>query len=241
VIAVATNGNGVLVFDSVSGELKGTIQSQEQIIRAMAVSPDGRIIATAGEGRVIQLSDLMTCQRVGELNGHTDTVRSLAWLPKANRLLSGGKDSSVRVWDPAFGQELCIATTVTGSALDISFSEDERMVAITTEYGVRLLSVDAIGTRLADAAMQSEILTPVMTLLRDWARARLTVPIRNHVVGAATKGTPMDQAFVAAALRAGGWLDRAAISGIGRTGMYKLTKPQPRVDTGIQDAVNKAQ
>lgn len=225
VIAVATNSGGLLVFDAASGQLKATIPAHKKAIRALAVSPDGRLIATAGDDRVIQLLDLKTYQRAAELSGHTDTVWSLEWLPKANRLLSGGKDSTVRVWDPQLGQELCIATTVTGSALDIAVSEDERMVAVTTEYGVRLLCADSIGSRLADVVMQSKSLAPVTKLLRDGPATQWTMPMRSRIAGVAAAGAPMDQAFLAISLRAGGWLDRPAISGIGITGLYRLTAP----------------
>jgi WD40 repeat protein len=45
------------------------------------------------------------------LTGHTEEVSGVAFSPDESRLVSVSKDKSVRVWDTATGQQLCVLTT----------------------------------------------------------------------------------------------------------------------------------
>ncbi|QDU59949.1 Serine/threonine-protein kinase StkP [Planctomycetes bacterium Pan216] len=65
-------------------------------VRAMAFSTDGRHLAVAHDRRV----ELWNAagERQSIVGWHDDQVTSLAWDPKSERLLSGGKDNSARIW-----------------------------------------------------------------------------------------------------------------------------------------------
>ncbi len=69
-------------------------------IFAVAVSPDGKVIATGGADRHIRLWRRDTGRRLADVEAHQDTVRALHfYLSGAElRLLSGGADSIVRIW-----------------------------------------------------------------------------------------------------------------------------------------------
>jgi WD40 repeat protein len=67
----------------------------------IAFTPDGTRVATVSWDRTIKLWDAATGRELLTLYGHTAGINCLAFSPDAhgNRLVSGGIDSTARVWD----------------------------------------------------------------------------------------------------------------------------------------------
>ncbi|WP_428934866.1 AAA family ATPase [Streptomyces sp. ACT015] len=72
---------------------------------ALAVSPDGRTLATDRDDRTVQLLDLTDPARPrrvgGLLTGHTGYVNALAYSRDGRTLASAGADGTIRLWDVA--------------------------------------------------------------------------------------------------------------------------------------------
>lgn len=84
-----------------------TAAPDEAAANALAVSRDGRLVATAGmvSGQpVILVREMATGNTVCTLLGHTAAVTSLAFSPDGTRLASGAEDNSARVWNVSDGQ-----------------------------------------------------------------------------------------------------------------------------------------
>jgi WD40 repeat protein len=64
----------------------------------VAVSPDGRLIASGNEAGLISLWDLATGKRVGKLGPHRGYVSEVAFTPDGRRLVSCSGDGTLRVW-----------------------------------------------------------------------------------------------------------------------------------------------
>lgn len=71
----------------------------KETVRAIAVSPDGSTIASAGNKSGILLFDVRGGARVGELAGHAGGVSSLAFSPDGRNLLSGGFRGRAILWE----------------------------------------------------------------------------------------------------------------------------------------------
>ena len=72
---------------------------------AIAMTPDGAIVAVAANGLHFDLFHLPSGQRT-EMLGHGDAITSLAFLPDGETLASGSLDHDIRLWNAQSGVEL---------------------------------------------------------------------------------------------------------------------------------------
>jgi WD40 repeat protein/predicted Ser/Thr protein kinase len=102
-VAVLGPGHVIEVLDAPTGKRVATADAgslePRAIRRALAYSPDGRLLAGPYEGNRVGLWEAETYRLVGTLPGHEGTVLSVAFSADGRRLVSAGADSQIRVWD----------------------------------------------------------------------------------------------------------------------------------------------
>ena len=103
---VATGGaDGKLRFLTPEGHLSGELQAGETPIVALAISPDGTLIAAAGIGAVA-IVDLKAQSIVRTLVDPGSPVWSVAFLPDNATLLTGSADGKIRRWNARTGDPI---------------------------------------------------------------------------------------------------------------------------------------
>ncbi|MBI2920392.1 MAG: WD40 repeat domain-containing protein [Planctomycetes bacterium] len=73
-------------------------------VRAVAFSPDGKTLATAGERGVVRLWDPATGEPVRSIAAHEGAVNALSFSPSGKTLASGGEDKRIGRWEAATGK-----------------------------------------------------------------------------------------------------------------------------------------
>ena len=83
---------------------KDTFIRHTGLVRALAFSPDGQMLASGGSDRDIHLWDAQTGTFRRTLTGHTRVVTALAFSPDGNLLASASGDKTVRLWNLQTGR-----------------------------------------------------------------------------------------------------------------------------------------
>ncbi|HZY87801.1 MAG TPA: serine/threonine-protein kinase [Gemmataceae bacterium] len=124
---------------------------------ALAFSPDGRLLASAGLHQTVRVWDAATGREAHALEGHTRRVQALAFSRDGRRLASAswvggtGRPGEVKVWDMTDGRAVVTLPLACKQVPALSFSPDGRRLATAGEDRGRPLQVclwDATTGRL---------------------------------------------------------------------------------------------
>ncbi|MEH2081922.1 MAG: serine/threonine-protein kinase [Nostoc sp.] len=93
--------------------LANTLQGHENSVLSVAVSPDGKTIASSGSDgytrlhlRTIKLWNLATGKLISSLNGHFQQVNVVVISPDGKLLVSASDDNTIKIWNLATGKQI---------------------------------------------------------------------------------------------------------------------------------------
>ena len=99
------------------------------VSRAIAISPDGKLLATTEIGPVMRVWDAATGKLLHELRGHTRTIADIAFSPDGKILASAGFDNSVRLWNIEKGDAQLTLDQAPELITSVAFSPDGTLIA----------------------------------------------------------------------------------------------------------------
>ncbi|KAJ7859485.1 WD40-repeat-containing domain protein [Mycena olivaceomarginata] len=128
-------------------------------VTCLAISPDGRKLASASKDTFVRIWDVEIGHCILETAGHTTPVLSVAFSPDGSQLVSAAEDGSIRVWDVQTGLTLVQFVGHSGAVNSVVYTTDgERVVSGSKDATIRIWSIES-GQEEVSLYCQSEVLS----------------------------------------------------------------------------------
>ena len=118
------------------------LQGHPDIVRGLAFSPDGRMLASGSGDTVIRLWNAENGALLASLSGHTKLVHGVVFSSDGKTLISAGEDDTIRLWD------------IDSRTLKRAIQAKETIKTLALNHdGTRLLTTgDRVGFKLWDTS-----------------------------------------------------------------------------------------
>ncbi len=130
------------LWDLATGQLRHNLSGHHGSVGTVAISPDGRTLASAGADRIVRLWGADTGAELQKLTGHDDAIRHVAFAPDGTTLASASLDGAVKRWDVKTGKLLSTFRGA-GPCWCIGFSPDGKTLAAGDDGAIRLWDIGA--------------------------------------------------------------------------------------------------
>jgi len=113
-------------------------------VYALAISPDNKLLASAGTDHKIIVWDIQRRKQLYSLTEHTQAVLSLAFNLEGNLLASGSVDGTAKIWDVKRGVRVENISLQKNGVTCVAFSPDGKYLAIAgTEKVINIWDIAA--------------------------------------------------------------------------------------------------
>eukprot|EP01018_Ginkgo_biloba_P028008 Gb_41592 [translate_table: standard] len=155
---------------------KGFKKQGSKHVLALAVSSDGRYLATGGLDRYIHLWDTRTREHIQAFPGHRGAVSCLAFRQGTQQLISGSFDRTIKLWSV---EDRSYIDTLYGHQSEILMVDclrKERVLSAGRDHTLRLWKVLEVHIK------------PKCYLFPTFAHCRLLLVLSEHYLGAFFRG-----------------------------------------------------
>lgn len=130
-LLIACDRNQVKIYDPASGDLLKILGGHLADVTAIAISADGKLIASGGHDGSVMVWDSSSGDSLVQLVGHTDAIEELTFSPDGKWLVTASNDATMKIWDVLTGDILQDYVDFTGVVLGVTFSPDGKRFAFS--------------------------------------------------------------------------------------------------------------
>jgi sugar lactone lactonase YvrE len=123
------------MWDPHTGQPLGEFTMPSESGRCLAISRDGRRVATGGAQGIARIWDAQTGAHLRDIRGHGLYVTSVAFAADGTRLFTASLDKTVRVWNADTGEELLALKGHSQGLWSVVVSPDGNKIASAGEDG----------------------------------------------------------------------------------------------------------
>jgi WD40 repeat protein len=139
------------------GKLLRSFEGHKDAIYALALSPDGKTLATGSYDQKIKLWSLATGQEIKNLSGHNGCVYQLAFRPDGKILASASADRTVKLWNVASGERRETFSQSLKEVRTLAFSPDgKRLYAGGADSRIRVWEISETAAETTNPLLQSK-------------------------------------------------------------------------------------
>ncbi|MDZ8137469.1 MAG: serine/threonine-protein kinase [Nostoc sp. DedQUE04] len=113
--------------------LQRTLTGHSSWVNSVAISPDGKTLASGSADKTIKLWNLATGKEIRTFTGHSDYVSSVAISPDGRTLASGSADNTIKLWNLATGKQTRTLTGHSSWVNSVAISPDGKTLASGSE------------------------------------------------------------------------------------------------------------
>ncbi len=129
-------------WDVASTKVARTFTGHRDVIYALALSPDGKTLATGSYDQKIKLWNVADATERKTLSGHNGAVFALAFRPDGKLIASASADRTVKLWDVASGERRDTLSQPSKEQFAVAWSKDgKRLAAAGADNRIRVWSV----------------------------------------------------------------------------------------------------
>ena len=139
----------VRLWDPATGAEQATLTGHDGTVNAVAFSPDGRLLASAGDDGTVRLWDPATGAEQATLTGHDGRVYAVAFSPDGRRLASAGERRDGAAVGPGHRRRAGHPHRPRRLVTAVAFSPDGRRLASAGNDGTVRLWDPATGAEQA--------------------------------------------------------------------------------------------
>jgi mono/diheme cytochrome c family protein len=126
------------------GAIVKKFEEHRDALHALALSPDGKTLATGGYDQKIMVWDLATGKVLRTLAGHNGSINGLAFRPDGKVLASASADRTIKLWNASTGARLDTFSQPLKEQFCVAFTLDgKRLLAGGADNRIRVWSVSA--------------------------------------------------------------------------------------------------